>query len=242
MTQSGSILLLVLDRTRPPGYVNDFFARHNITTFSLLLSGKNDLPIVSWCQQFDGVVVLDSSTHEVHLNEVERSLEPLLSNLISAGIPVLGEGRGAQLLTRLHNDQWHGVHPCHGWYNVRATAHLRELNNARMARAKMYFHNELGFSVPSGGEVWLENAQREPIACAGENSLALPFLISVTPHQYARWLAASGQNRQSPSVFIQTPAELRFAADHYLDDAKRFSAEILGLWSQKMAGLPILTE
>ena len=231
------VLILLLDRERPPGYLNDFFARQGIATHAVLLAQPADVPSIDWCRRFAGLMVLDAAHQANTLLEVELAVADLLQSAQQRGLAVFAEGRGAQILSRTLRGEFAEQRPVLGWSVVRASDDFNRFSEYGPAPTRMFTWSECACDTPPTAEVLFRNHQQRGIGFVGDGYLAVEFLVSVSRQQYLVWLEQLSTARPAPSGSVQTASELRYAAEHYLKDCHRLAANILRYWSRKIADL-----
>ncbi|MCB1747665.1 MAG: hypothetical protein KDK06_10845 [Gammaproteobacteria bacterium] len=221
------ILILQPDRARPAAAVADGLARRGHATIACLLRSADDLPGRGLLDRVGGVVVLDAASCDA---AGHAAVLDWLAECRARERPLLGIGRGGELLTRLLGGTVDADAPVRGWFPL----------SLRPPAASTPWLQRLGTSLPHG-LLWQDRSWQPPpgavpllgsapdacVAWAARGALALRVHIELTAALYARWLeqwaatpARHGLGWQDHASLAAASAAVgaqRVLAEHLLD-------------------------
>lgn len=146
---------------------------------------------------------------------------------LEASIPILGICLGAQLIAsalgaRVKANSESEI----GWHKIEALAKQPDVFQLPTCMPVFHWHGET-FELPSHSVRLAKSA-----ACAnqgfqlGDKVIGLQFHPEITVDTMETWIADAGESLK-PSIYVQTPDEMRAQAKAYLPDSKALLFEVL---------------
>jgi len=226
-----SILIIQHERAHPPGYLADFLARAGLTTLTILLRSDRDLPDEGMLAHVAGVVLLDASSGVLSARDgCALDLEVAwIRRVLTADIPLLAQGFGAQLTALASGAEVVRVAPTLGWCALNTGTTPARLQELLPNPVSAFLWRDAAVVLAAGTRALFNDARGQPLAqVAGKT----PHL---TPALYAAWLDDWRAHCPPPSATVQTIAELEHAAHTHLRQSRLLANALYQYWLTNIA-------
>ena len=232
------VLIFQHNHVRPPGYFADYLARSGVTTMTLLVASKRDVP--------DKRILHDSSGLAIFGADFSVSNSPpwlafemdLVRCALDADLPVFGHGLGAQILAELTGGSVQGEYaPAIGWYPLMLrpeVSHTPWLERLSCTPHSGFMCHEHALEHPPDSVPLLSSAVSPCQAFAYRSSIGMQFHAEITPSTFRAWLPVLLERLPPPSFSVQSASELEDEISRKIAAQRRISAALYGYWTTQL--------
>ena len=236
--RSKPVLIFQHNLIRPPGYFADYLARSGVTTMTLLVGSKRDLPSKRMLRDISGLAVFGT---DFSVSDAPAWLAfeiDLVRRALDADLPVFGHGLGAQVLAELTGGSVHcSSAPEIGWYPLALrpeALHTPWLERLSSKPYTAFMCHEHALKHPPDSVPLLSSAASPCQAFAYRSSIGVQFHAEITPSTFRAWLPVLLERLPPPSFSVQSASELEDEISRKIAAQRYLSAALYGYWTTQL--------